>query len=581
VNIPLRAYWQLLAEYMKSQKLRFASLVVLIFSGIILQVVNPQIIRWFIDAVLSGESGLVLTRSAIIFIVIALLQQFIAISTTYVGENVAWNATNALRSRLVRHCLNLDLGFHNEIRPGELIQRIDGDVSQLSRFFSQLVIRSAGNLLLLVGILIAVLREDWRLCLAFAGFSFVTLFSMSRLRGIAVPHQKALRQAEADLYGYIEEQLNGTEDIRSAGAIPFVINGLYRHQTQILVHDTKASRRNYLIGFVSGVLLICANVSAVIAGYFLHAQGAMTIGTVYLMLNYVNLLTQPIRELTWQLEGLQSVGASVERVAELTKRQSAIIDGPLKVNETGPARLSFDNVSFAYLEKEPVLKNIDLDINPGRVLGLLGRTGSGKTTIARLIFRLFDTSSGHIWLDGIQLKQLSRSSIRKRVGLVTQEVQLFRGSIRENITLFDKQIPDYKIHQAIKDLELADWYTTLEDGLDTNIDSEGKNISAGEAQLLALTRVFLRDPGMIILDEASSRLDPATEQRVERAIDHLLHNRTTIIIAHRLSTLLRADEIMILDDGAILEYGLRKQLANDTTSHYYHILQSGSAQDFA
>ena len=268
MNIPLRAYWQLLATYIKSQKMRFVLLIVLLLSGITLQVINPQIVRTFIDAVIAGDGGMVLRRSALTFIAIALVQQAVAVTATYVGENVAWTATNALRAHLVRHCLDLDMGFHSEVRPGELIQRIDGDVAQLSTFFSQLVIRVVGNLLLLVGILVALLLEDWRISVLFACFSVVTLWALYRLRSIAVPHQKALRQAEAELYGYVEEQLNGTEDIRASGAIAYVINGLYRLQANILTHDTKSSRKNWLIGFVSGILLMLGTISAMVAGYY-------------------------------------------------------------------------------------------------------------------------------------------------------------------------------------------------------------------------------------------------------------------------------------------------------------------------
>ena len=581
MNIPLRAYWDLLATYIKSQKYRFVLLVILLFTGIGLQVINPQIIREFIDAVTAGDSGLTLTRSAMLFIVISLVQQALAVGTTYVGENVAWTATNALRGNLVRHCLDLDLGFHNEVRPGELIQRIDGDVSQLSIFFSQLVIRVAGNVFLLAGIMIALLREDWRLSLVFSAFSLITLFALTRMRSIAVPHQKALRQAEADLFGYIEEQLNGTEDIRSSGAVDYVINGLYRHQTRILIHDTKASQKNWIIGFVSGSLLILANVTAIMVGYYLNTADLITFGTVYLILHYVNLLTTPIRELTWQLRNLQTVGASIERLTELTQRTSAVEDGLISEVKIGPLTLTFDDVCFAYTEKEPVLRHITFNLRDSKVLGLLGRTGSGKTTLARLIFRFYDTTSGHIRIDNVDIKQFNRQAIRNRIGLVTQDVQLFKGTVRENITLFNSDIQDSRIHEAIKELELTEWYKTLKDGLDTAIDADGKNISAGEAQLLALTRVFLRNPGLIILDEASSRLDPATEQRIERAIDNLLHDRTTIIIAHRLSTLHRADVIMILDDGKVLELGNRQILADDRTSHFYQILQMGQTEVLA
>jgi ATP-binding cassette subfamily B protein len=481
----------------------------------------------------------------------------------------------------VRHCIKLDLGFHNEIRPGELIQRIDGDVSQLSTFFSQLVIRVTGNLLLLVGIIIALFRENWLLSLIFAIFSFITILTLNRIRGIAIPYQKALRQAEAELFGFIEEQLNGTEDIRASGAVAYVINGLYQHQAQILTHDTKSSQKNWLIGLVSGILLMLANVTAIIAGYYLKTTDLITVGTAYLIIHYVNILSRPIRELTWQLENLQTVGASVERLTELTQRSHAIEDGPLTISVPGPLTLTFDDVCFAYSKNEPVLHHISFTLGPRKILGLLGRTGSGKTTIARLIFRFYDTKSGHVLINNIDLKQLQRHSIRNRVGLVTQDVELFKGTIRENITLFDSDIRDEYIYDAISKLALTDWYKTLKDGLDTMIDADGKNISAGEAQLLALTRVFLRNPGLIILDEASSRLDPATEQRIERAIDNLLRDRTTIIIAHRLSTLRRADDIMILDQGEIREYGNRQTLADDKTSHYHQILQLGRLEVLA
>ncbi len=356
---------------------------------------------------------------------------------------------------------------------------------------------------------------------------------------------------------------------------------MFQLQRKILTHDAKSSQKNWVIGFVSGMLLMLGNVSAIVAVYYLSTAGVITIGTVYLVIHYTNLLSEPIRELTWQLENMQTVGASVERLTELIQRRSAVRDGSSIYTKSGPLTLTFDDVSFAYAAKEPVLSNISFHLNAGTVLGLLGRTGSGKSTVARLIFRFYDPSSGQIRINGVDLKQFKHHSIRSRIGLVTQDVQLFRGTVRENITLFDKGVPDNLIHSAVSELELTEWYKTLKDGLDTGIDADGKNISAGEAQLLALTRVFLRNPGLIILDEASSRLDPATGQHIERAINHLLHNRTTIIIAHRLSTLHRANEIMILEDGKVGEYGNRSELAADENSKYYHILQAGQKEMLA
>jgi ABC-type multidrug transport system fused ATPase/permease subunit len=222
-----------------------------------------------------------------------------------------------------------------------------------------------------------------------------------------------------------------------------------------------------------------------------------------------------------------------------------------------------------------VLRGINFTLQPGRVLGLLGRTGSGKTTLARLVFRLFDPTHGLIELGGVSLTLPQLKPLRQRVALVTQDVQLFQASVRDNLTFFDRSVPDERILEVIHELGLSAWYENLPKGLDTKLESGGRSLSAGEAQLLAFTRVFLKDPGLIILDEASSRLDPATEQLIERAMDRLLQNRTAIIIAHRLGTIHRTDEIMILEKGAIVEHGGRKALGADADSRFYHLLQTG------
>ena len=215
------------------------------------------------------------------------------------------------------------------------------------------------------------------------------------------------------------------------------------------------------------------------------------------------------------------------------------------------------------------------------MLGLLGRTGSGKTTLARLIFRLYDPRSGCIEINGEDVRNASLETLRRNIAIVTQDVQLFRASVRDNLTFFDRSVSDAQILNTLEELELSEWYRSLPKGLDTELDTGSRSLSAGEAQLLAFTRVFLRNPGLVILDEASSRLDPATEQRLERAIDKLLQNRTAIIIAHRLGTVQRADEIMILDRGTVSEYGNRKQLAADANSRFYQLLQTGMEEVLA
>ncbi|RPI93715.1 MAG: ABC transporter ATP-binding protein [Chloroflexi bacterium] len=575
MNLPFKAYWDLLSQHIHPQKGRFALLTFLLLGSIGLRIFAPQIMRTFIDSALAGKALQMLTWTALTFIGVALLQQVIAVGVTYLGESVAWTATNALRAELAWHALNLDMRFHNDHTPGELIECIDGDVTELATFFSQFALNLVSNGLLLIGILAALFREDWRAGLAFTIFSFATVFVLGRLKDIAVPHQKARRQAEAELYGFLEEQLAGTEDIRSSGAVDYSIRELFRHQGIILTHNRRAHFKRWIIENAMGLALTTGTLLAIISGYWLFTAGLVTVGTVYLFVHYINLLEEPFWAMTHEVESFQTIGACVERLTEFRNFKAEVADGAGVDIPAQSLSLAFRDVTFSYNGSDPVLNGLSFQLEPGSVLGLLGRTGSGKTTLARLIFRLYVPKSGGIEINGTDLRNLHLETLRRSIAIVTQDVQLFRANVRDNLTFFDRSIPDERILATLEELELGDWYRSLPKGLDTQLDTGSRSLSAGEAQLLAFTRVFLRDPGLIILDEASSRLDPATEQRLEHAIDKLLRNRTAIIIAHRLGTIHRADEIMILDNGRVSEYGDRKQLAADTNSRFYELLQTG------
>ncbi len=575
MSISFRQYWELLARHIRPQMGRFVLLGVLLFSSIGLRILNPQIVRYFIDTATTGGALSLLVNAAILFIVVAIAQQVISVWAAYMGESVAWTATNELRAELARHCLGLDMSFHNNISPGELIERIDGDVAELSNFFSQFVIRILGNMVLVVGILVAIFLEDWILGLVFTGFVLLTLAGLYIVRGVAIPSQKAMRQATADLFGYLEERLAGTEDIRSAGAVDFVLNGLYKLMFEVMKHWKRSSLMNMFVLGITSVLLAVGLGGAFIGGYQLFNAGTITIGTAYLLVNYLNTLRRPIRELTQQVENLQNIGASTERLIELRGITSKLVDGRGAYIPTGALSLSFDQASFAYIEEDRVLDQVSFALAPGKVLGLLGRTGSGKTTLARLVFRLYDLSEGRILLGNVDTREAKLKELRQRVAIVTQDVQLFQATVRDNLTFFDRSISDDEVLRVIEALGLTEWLHSLPKGLDTKLETSGRSLSAGEGQLLAFTRVFLRNPGLVILDEASSRLDPATEQLIERAVDRLLKGRTAIIIAHRLRTVERADEILILDSGQVVEHGERLKLEKDPASQYYHLLQTG------
>jgi ABC-type multidrug transport system fused ATPase/permease subunit len=564
----------LLVAYLRPHRRKVALLAVLIFSSIGLQIANPQIIRYVLDEALVGGASQRLTVAALVFLGSAVLYQIISVAATYVGEDVGWAATNQLRADLARHCLRLDMAFHNERTPGQMIERIDGDVADLAIFFATLVIRILGSLLLLAGVLIVLLREDWRVSLGLALYAALTLTVLFRFRQFATPHWKASREASADLFGFLEEQLSGTEDIRSSGATDYVLHNLFKFARERLRNERVAGTMNITIVALWIGLFTLGQTIAFASGYYLHQAGLLTLGTIYLIVYYTDALYRPMRDITNEIQNLQKASASIERIQELLNMPSRLQDGT-RLLPAGPLSVAFETVSFSYGERGRVLTEVSFDLQPGKVLGVLGRTGSGKTTLARLLFRLYDPDAGCICLDDSDLRAFQLDDLRGKVGMVTQDVQLFRATVRDNLTFFDTTIPDAQILRVIDDLGLAHWYETLPDGLDTELQASGKGLSAGEAQLLAFTRVFLKDPGLVILDEASSRLDPATEQLIERAVDKLLQGRTGLIIAHRLATVHRADHILILEAGRVREYGEYLDLANDPASRFYQLLQTG------
>ena len=593
-----------MAQYLKPLKTKVILLACLIFITIGLQLVNPQIIRFFIDtAIDAGASDLAGTAAnnsrtttlfgaALLFLVSSLLLQGLGVMTTYVGEDVGWRSTNQLRADLARHCLRLDMTFHNQRTPGEMIERIDGDVADIAVFFAQFVIRILGNLLLLAGVLVVLLRIDWRVGLVMTVYTAVSLYGLYFIRRIAVPHWKRSREASADLFGFLEEYLSGTEDVRANGAVPYTMRLLFKFRKTQLDAQVKAGTMNVSFSAMWLTMYTIGQIIAFVSGYILFSRGLITIGTVFLIVHYTDIVFRPLEQMTEQIQNLQKAAAGIDRVEALHSEQSKIRVQAGERLPIGPLGVTFDAVSFGYVAAEPVLRDISYHLGAGRVLGLLGRTGSGKTTLARLLFRLYDPTAGSIHLEqplssvldgphSVDIREAGLHDLRSRIGMVTQDVQLFRATVRDNLTFFNRTISDQRLLNVIDSLGLRPWYETLSDGLDTKLDAEGSSLSAGEGQLLAFTRVFLQDPGLVILDEASSRLDPVTEQLIERAVDRLLENRTGIIIAHRLQTIRRADQIMILRDGRISEQGDRQELAADPTSRFAELLRTGMEEVLA
>lgn len=543
------------------------------FSGIGLQLINPQILRYFIDTAKEGGETRTLIIAGCAFLVIGLVRQIIMLVTTYLGQDVGWRATNEMRGDLADHCLQLDMSFHHEHTPGEMVERVDGDTTTLSNFFSEFILFIIGSFILLIGVIILICREDWRIGIALIGFVVIALIIYNLTRNIAVPIYTSEREGYSKLFGFLEERFTGIPDLRTNGGIGYTMDRFYDENRDVYGRSVKAHVMGEVLQTISGVMFTIGFALSMGMCIYLFQSGDFTIGTVYLVIHYTRMLRGPLIMISRQINELQRATAGFTRIEELYRINSVIQDGVQPLDHSNTVGIEFENVSFKYTDDDYVLKDISFNLQPGRSLGLLGRTGSGKTTITRLLFRLYDVNLGSISMDGKNISNITLNDLRYRIGLVTQDVQLFNVSVRDNMTLFNTEISDKDIYGVIDELGLSDWYQSLPNGLDTVL--EGTGMSAGEAQLLAFARVFLRNPSIVILDEPSSRLDPATEQRIDHAVQRLLNGRTSIIIAHRLGTVQQVDEIMILQDGRIQEYGERNQLVNNPRSIFSNLLRTG------
>ncbi len=572
----------ILVRYLSPQKGMAALMALLLLAATGLQVLVPQLLRRFIDGALAAIPTGELVNIALLFIAVALVTQLLNACATYVAASVGWTATNLLRQDLTHHTLGLDMGFHNARTSGEMIERIDGDITSLSNFLSIFTVRVVGGLLLVVGILVALWIENALIGAALTAFAVLELVALSFTRKAGVPASNLEREANAKLFGFIEERLQGLDDLRGNGAGRYTMHR-FGKVMRTAYHDTRRAWMLRSVVWLSSYALFVVGMAVTVGtSIYLVGTAAITVGAAYMTFQYLLMLQEPIEQITQQLQELQKAAAGVTRVGELFSTRSALPPGGTDKLPDGALSVRFDDVRFHYLDVDDTqltLKGVSFELAPGERLGLLGRTGSGKTTLTRLLFRLYDPTSGRVLLSGKDARDVDLSQLRSRIGLVTQDVQLFRGTVRDNLTFFDNTIPDDLITTVVREMGLSEWLERQEEGLDTIIDSGGRNLSAGEAQLVAFARVFLKDPGLIVLDEPSSRLDPASERLLEAAVEKLLRGRTAIIIAHRLETVERVDRILVLGNGEVVESGSRAQLAADPDSRYARLRQAALSLD--
>ena len=564
---------RLLAATLRPERRSVTRILAVLVAAMALRLSMPVLLGVFVDDAVNGRSLDRLTQVAGLYIGAALAAEGLQLAVVWSSVKLSWRAGNRLREQLADHALRLDLGWHGRHSPGQLIERIDGDVEALGVFFANVVLEVLGNAILVVGMLAVAFAIDVRAGLVLLAVVVLGTTLLVRQRAAAVPAREAEREANAQLYGDLEERLGGLEDLRANGAGTYAVHRLHGHSARAWRTARYASLRGDGAYAISAIAFAAGSVSILALGFVLHRGDVVTVGAVVSLFRFSEMMRHPLERIAEQMKEFQKAFAGARRAATMLATESSIPDGAGVALPSGPLTVELDAVTFSYRPGTPVLRDIDLVLEPGRHVGVIGRTGSGKTTLGRLLLRFWDVDDGVVRVGGVDVREVPVQALRRRIAVVTQDVELFDASLRDNLTLFGTHVAaDERLVAVLGDVGLAPWLATLPDGLDTHLAGSG-SLSAGEGQLLAFARAFLADPDVVVLDEASSRLDPVTEARIGAATHALLAGRSALIIAHRLATLDEVDEIVVIDDGEIVERGPRAVLAADPSTRYSRLLR--------
>jgi ATP-binding cassette subfamily B protein len=564
-----------------------AGILAVLGASMALRLALPVLLGRFADDALGGATTSAVTAIAAAYVAAALGSAALDLVVVWWSARVSWRAGNRLRERLAAHALRLEQAWHGRHSPGQLIERIDGDVEAMAIFFAGMAVQIAGNVALILGMLVVATVIDVWTGVVLTVTACAGAAVMVRLRMAAVEAREREREVNAQLYGDLEERLGGLEDLRANGAGRYAVHRLHGHSARSWRAARHASLRGDGSYAASAVVFAVGTAATLVTGIVLQQRGVITIGAVLTLYRYADMLRRPLEQIAEQLKEFQKAMAGARRASTLLATEPRVADGPDDGSSlpAGPLAVDLDDVTFCYdpddAEAIPALRGVDLHVPAGAHLGLVGRTGSGKTTIGRLLARIWDVApgSGTVRVGGTDVRALTLDALRDRVAVVTQDVELFRASVRDNLTLFGRRAAtDDGLRAVLGEVGLGAWVDALPDGLDTRL-SGSHGLSAGEGQLLAFARAFLAEPSVVVLDEASSRLDPVTERRITRATERLLAGRTAVVIAHRLDTLDRVDQIAVLDRGRVVEHGPRAALAAAPASRYARLRRTARVAD--
>ncbi len=573
--------WRLVIGLLGPHRGALAGYGLVLAAATALPLAGSLLLARFVELVVEGASARRLAPFAGGYALLGLVAAAVTVAVTWRTTSLAWRLTDGLRRDLTRHVLEADLAFHRDRTPGELVTRVDADVTAMTQFLSRVVARVLSIILLgmaAVGVL-AVVEPSLAPLLAL-GLILIGVVTWSQ-RNSAMAATVAERRAEAEVMSVTEQYLAAAEEVAALGAGAHGVGLMGRASSQLVEAIGRRVRTQMRVQGSIRVAIVAAEVLMLGAGALMVRNGSLGVAEVFLGFRFVVVVRQPVEGLTWRLQEAQGASGAARRVLDLLSEWRAVPGGTLRL-PPGALDVSFENVALVYDDEEgsgAALHGLNLHLVAGRTVGVVGRTGSGKTSLARLVLRLVAPSSGRVRVGGADLATIEEADLRRRLAAIPQEVQLFPGSVADNVTLFQP----YDEHEAVAALHavgLGPWLGRLDNGIHTALagedggraDTSRAGLSAGEAQLLALARGLLRRPDLVVLDEATSRVDPSTQAAIAEATARLVAGRTAIIIAHRLETLEICDDIAVMAEGELVEFGARTALAADPTSRYARLL---------
>jgi ATP-binding cassette subfamily B multidrug efflux pump len=557
--------------YLRPFWLALTGVLVLIVLSSLLSLAGPYLIGLAVDQFITKGDRAGLTRTMLLLLGVYLGNWAATAGQFYLMAVIGQRVLYHMRTQIFEQLQTLSLNFFDRREAGDIMSRLVNDVQVINRVLNVGLVQVLGSALTLVGIVIAMLGLNWRLALA----SFTVLPAMvlttSAFSRRARKAFRKTRETIGRVSAELEESISGMREVQAFSR---------EEESQARFAQASAADRDanvQAVGITSAfspTLDVLSTVAtAIVAGYgaylALGTPPLVTVGVVVAFLTYVQRFYEPIRSLAQIYTQLQSALAGAERIFELIDTPPDIVDAPDAIEMPSiQGRVEFDHVTFAYREDEPVLEDISLVAEPGQTVALVGHTGAGKTTLVNLLGRFYDMDQGAVRIDGRDIRTVKRASLRRQMGVVLQNTFLFSGTVMDNIRYGRLEATDEEVIAAAKLVNAHDFITRLPEGYQTELTERGSNLSHGQRQLIAFARAVLADPRILILDEATSSVDTRTEMLIQQALSRLLTGRTNFVIAHRLSTIRNADQVIVIEDGRIVERGTHDSLMASRGAYY-------------